>query len=267
MGQVLALNTVDANLVNTLISADFLTTMRTKMAPLASFSHNVSPIPMSARGVIQVNLLSSAGATQDNPTNFETGDTTSAAKAVTLAHINRSFHATNAEQDLGLALAQKAPTNALIMAEGIMTKVTALMSNANFGADVVIGTAANFDSNDLRPILALASNYDRSILLLDGGHLAYLLPQERNDFAFGEQGAYGFDALYKHNFWTSAASDIAGFICGPDAIVWASSLPADGPSGYLAARDRNHRCRVHLVCAQFSRNVEFVRCLLRCRGR
>lgn len=225
-------NTVDANLVNTLTSASFLTTMRTKMAPLAAFSHQVAVNPVSARQVINVNLLSSAGATQDNPTSFETGDTTSAAKAVTLAHINRSFYTANAEQDLGLDLAQKAPTNALIMAEGIMAKVTALMTNNNYGADVVIGTAANFDANDLRPILELGKNYDRTTLLLDGGHLAYLLPTSRESFAFGEAGAYGFDGgIFKNNLWTSAATDIAGFVCGPDAIVWAAGMPAAGPSG------------------------------------
>lgn len=229
---VKAANTVDANLVNSVIAADFLTTMRTKMAPLAAFSHQVAVSPVSARQVLNVNLLSTAGATQDNPTSFETGDTTSTAKQVTLAHINRSFHTTNAEQDLGLELMQKAPTNALVMAEGIMAKVTALMTNANYGADVVIGAAANFDATDLPAILALGKNYGRTTLLLDGGHLAYLLPTTRESFAFGEAGAFGFDGgIYKNNLWTSAATDIAGFVCGPDAIVWAAGLPAAGPAG------------------------------------
>jgi len=227
-----AANTVDANLVNSVIAGDFLTTMRTKMAPLAAFSHQVSLSPLSARQVLNVNLLSTAGATQDNPTNFETGDTTSTAKQVTVAHISRSFHTTNAEQDLGLELMQKAPTNALVMAEGIMAKVTALMTNANYGADVVIGTAANFDATDLPAILALGKNYARTTLLLDGGHLAYLLPTSRESFTYGEAGAYGFDGgVYKNNLWTSAATDICGLVCGPDAIVWAAGLPASGPSG------------------------------------
>lgn len=229
---VKASNTVDSNLVNSVIAGDFLTTMRTRMAPLAAFTHQISLSPLSSRQVLNVNLLSSAGSTQDNPTNFETGDTTSTAKQVTVAHINRSFHTTNAEQDLGLELMQKAPTNALIMAEGVMAKVTALMTNANYGADVVIGAAALFDSTDLPAILALGKNYARTTLLLDGGHLAYLLPTTRESFVFGEAGAYGFDGgIYKNNLWTSAASDIAGLVCGPDAIIWAAGPPAAGPSG------------------------------------
>ncbi len=234
---VKAANTVDSNLVNSVIAGDFLTTMRTKMAPLAAFTHQVSLSPLSPRQVLNVNLLSSGGATQDNPTNFETGDTTSAAKQVTTAHISRSFHTTNAEQDLGLELMQKAPTNALIFAEGIMAKVTSLMTNVNFGADVVIGAATDFDSADLRAVLSLGKNYNRVTLLLDGGHLAYLLPTTRESFAFGEAGAYGFDGgIYKNNLWTSAATDICGFVCGPDAIIWGAGLPASGPSGSSLAQ-------------------------------
>jgi hypothetical protein len=225
-------NTVDVTLVNTLTSATFLTTMRTKMAPLAAFARQVAVNPVSARQVINVNLLSSAGATQDNPTNFETGDTTSTAKAVTLAHVNRSFYTANSEQDLGLELAQKAPTNARIFAEGIMGKVTALMIAANYGAATVIGAAANFDATDLPAILALGKNYDRCTLLLDGGHLAYLLPTSRESFVYGEAGAYGFDGgIYKNNLWTGGVANIAGFVCGPDAIVWAAGAPAAGPAG------------------------------------
>ena len=229
---VKAANTVDSNLVNSVIAGDFLTTMRTKIAPLAAFSHQVSLSPLSPRQVLNVNLLSTAGSTQDNPTNFETGDTTSAAKQVTTAHINRSFHTTNAEQDLGLELMQKAPTNALIMAEGIMAKVTALMTTGNYGSATTIGAAANFDATDLPAILALGKNYARCTLLLDGGHLSYLLPTTRESFAFGEAGAFGFDGgIYKNNLWTGATANCVGFVAGPDAIVWASGLPASAGNG------------------------------------
>jgi hypothetical protein len=118
-----------------------------------------------------------------------------------------------------------------VLAEGIHAKMTALMTNAKFGADVIIGAASNFDASSLQPILALGKNYDSVRLLLDGAHLAYLLPTTRESFTIGEPGAYGFDGgIYKNNLWTSAATDIAGFVCGPDAIVnaWgvADGLPA-----------------------------------------
>jgi hypothetical protein len=105
------------------------------------------------------------------------------------------------------------------------------MTNANYGADVVIGAAADFSATDLPAILAYGKNYDRCTLVLDGGHLAYLLPTTRENFVFGEPGAYGFDGgIYKNNLWTSGATDICGLVCGPDALVsaWgaADGLPA-----------------------------------------
>ena len=103
--------------------------------------------------------------------------------AVTVAEESKSFHTSRPEQNLGLQLASLVPTNAKVLAEGIHAKMTALMTNANFGADVVIGTAANFDAADLPAILALGKNYDQVRLLLDGGHLGLRLVQACLDSA------------------------------------------------------------------------------------
>jgi hypothetical protein len=118
-----------------------------------------------------------------------------------------------------------------VLAEGIHAKMTALMIAANYGSATTIGAASGFDTVELQAILALGKNYDRCTLLLDGGHLAYLLPTTRESFAFGEPGAYGFDGgIYKNNLWTGGVANICGFVCGPDAIVnaWgvADGLPA-----------------------------------------
>ena len=224
-------NTVDSALANTVLSGEFVTTMRTYIAPWAAFTRTVSLSPVSRRQVLEVPLYSSAGSKQQSATNYESGDSVLAPIAVTVAEESKSFHVSRPESNLGLQLAGLVPTNAKVLAEGIHAKMTALMTNANFGADVVIGLAADFSSTDLPAILALGKNYDSVRLLLDGGHLAYLLPTTRENFVFGEPGAYGFDGgIYKNNLWTSAATDIAGFVCGPDAIVnaWgvADGLPA-----------------------------------------
>lgn len=225
-------NTVDAALANTVLSGEFITTMRTYIAPWGAFTRTVSLSPVSRRQVLEVPLASSVGSKQQNTTNYESGDSVLAPVAVTVAEESKSFHTSRPEANLGLQLAALVPTNAKVLAEGIHAKMTALMTNANFRADVVIGTAANFDSGDLPAILALGKNFDSVRLLLDGGHLAYLLPTTRENFAFGEPGAYGFDGgIYKNNLWTSAATDICGLVCGPDAIVNAWGA-ADGlPSG------------------------------------
>jgi len=225
-------NTVDARLANSLLASEAVDTMRSRFAPLGAFTRSVALSPVSKRQVINVPLVSSAGSIQNNPTNFETGDTVAGDIAVTVNQKSKSWTVSGPEQNLGLKLAQLAPTNAKVFGEGVAAVVTALMTNANYGADNVIGTAANFASDDLPAILALGKNFSRATLLLDGGHLAYLLPTTREHFAFGEAGAFGFDGgIYKNNLWTSAATDICGFVCGPDAIVIASGAPATLPAG------------------------------------
>jgi ATP-dependent Clp endopeptidase proteolytic subunit ClpP len=230
--------TTDAGLANSLLASTAVDTMRTLIAPLNAFTRSVELSPVSARQTINVPLTSSAGSIQTNPSNFETGDTTQALIAVVVNQYSKSFFCAHADANSGLRLAQYAPTNAMVMAEGIVALVTALMTNANYGADVVIGAAASFDSADLPAVLALAKNYKRAILLLDGGHLAYLLPTTREHFAFGEPGAYGFDGgIYKNNLWTGGATDICGLITGPDAICIASGLPANLPSGEMLTQE------------------------------
>lgn len=225
-------NTVDSGLANSLLASDVVTVMRTAVAPLGAFTRSVGLSPISPRQVINVPLVSSAGSIQTNPSNFETGDTVAGDVAVTVNQLSKSFHVAHAEGNLGLKLAQYGPTNALVLSEGIVAVVTALLTNGNYGADNVIGAAASFDSADLPAILALAKNFSRATLLLDGGHLAYLLPTTREHFAFGEPGAYGFDGgIYKNNLWTSAATDICGFVCGPDSIAIATGQPANLPAG------------------------------------
>lgn len=230
--QVMNANTVDSALANTILSGDFISVMRSYIAPWSAFTRRVELSPVSRRQTLEVPLVSSSGSKQQNATNYESGDSVFAPVAVTVAEESKSFHVSRPEQNLGLQLAALVPTNARVLAEGIHTKMTALMIAANFGTATTVGTAANFDSADLPAILALGKNYNQVRLLLDGGHLAYLLPTSRESFTFGEPGAYGFDGgIYKNNLWTSGIANLCGFVCGPDAIVNAWGL-ADGlPSG------------------------------------
>jgi ATP-dependent Clp endopeptidase proteolytic subunit ClpP len=228
---IVAANTVDSALANTVLSNEFVTTMRTYIAPWSAFTRTVALSPVSRRQVLEVPLYSSSGSKQQNATNYETGDSTLAPVAVTVAEESKSFHVSRPEQNLGLQLAGLIPTNTKVLAEGIHAKMTALMTSGNFGSGTVVGAAANFDSADLPAILALGKNFDSVRLVLDGGHLAYLLPTNTYAFKFGEPGAFGFDGgIYKSNLWTGAITNTVGFVCGPDAIVnaWgqAENLPA-----------------------------------------
>jgi hypothetical protein len=225
---VMAVNTIDAGLANSLLSMDAITVMRRPIAPILAFSRKVELSPVSKRQVINVPLVSSSGSVQSNASNYETGDTTAGDVAVTVNEVSKSFYVGRGSQNLGLELAQLAPTNAMVLGEGLMAIVTALFDEAGTN----IGAAANFDSADLPAILALAKDFRRVTLLLDGGHLAYLLPTTRESFAFGEPGAYGFDGgIYKNNQWTGSVSNCVGLVTGPDSVAVAVGPPADLPAG------------------------------------
>ena len=124
-------------------------------------------------------------------------------------------------------MSQLATKNAHALANKLSDAWTALLDATTYASAITIGTAANFDSADLPAIYAAAKNYDQKNLVLDGGHLAYLLPTNRNAFTIGEQGAYGFDKIVEQNRWTGAQTNTAGFICSPDAIAIATGLPID----------------------------------------
>lgn len=225
-----AANTYSATLVTDRLADGLITTIGTKLAALRGFSRDFGTDPMKPKATVQVRRITTTSAVQTNPTNFESGDTTSTAASVTVDQISKSFHATNDELNKGHQVQQAAEKNAQTFANAISDVWTALLTVANFGAVTQIGAAATFDAADLAPIYALAKNYGSKNLILDGGHLAYLLPTDKFKFRLGEEGAYNFDLIAEQNRWTNAATNTVGFICDPNAIAVASGLPVSLPA-------------------------------------
>ena len=226
-----ASNTYSATLVTDRLADAMITTLGTKLASLRGFSREFGIDRLKPMATVQVRKVTATSAVQTNPTNFETGDTTSTAASVVVAQVNKGFHALNDELNKGHQVQQAAEKNAQTFANAISDLVTAVMTVANFGAATSIGAAATFDASDLAPIYALAKNFGSKNLILDGGHLAYLLPTDKLKFALGEAGAYGFDLIAEQNRWTGAPVNTVGFICDPNAIAVASGLPVELPSG------------------------------------
>lgn len=224
------LNTIAAGLINDFLADGVITVFTNRLAMLNSFTRSFSPNPMAPRQSVDVPKANSGSVTGTNPVNFEVGDSDLGVVTVAMNQYSQCFHLDNNAINQGFQLQTLAEINALTLANKISDIVTALMTTANFGTGITIGLASAFDSADLAPILAAAKNYRQKILLLDGGHLAYLMPQNHDDFRLGEQGAYGFDGIYEQNRWTGATPG-AGFVCSPDAIAVASALPIGLPQG------------------------------------
>jgi hypothetical protein len=151
---------------------------------------------------------------------------------VTVNHENLSYHVSNDDRHNGLTLASFADVNANNYSYQLSDLVTAVMVVANYGTAITVGSAANFDPEDLSPILAAAKNYRQKNLLLDGGHLAYITPKTTEQINWATNGAFGFDKIAEQNRYTGATTNCVGFVSGPDAIAIASGPIADVPAQY-----------------------------------
>jgi ATP-dependent protease ClpP protease subunit len=220
-----AANTMASGLVTDYLQDALVVVASNKLAPMAAFSRSFGVDPIKPRATVQVPKATSGSTVQTNPSNFESGDGQVDAISVTVNQKSVSFHVTNTELQQGYALAQLAEKNAHQLADAISDVWTPLLDATTYSSAITIGTAANFDTADLPQIYAAAKNYNRKNLILDGGHLAYLLPQDKDYFRIGEAGAYGFDGIWEQNRWTTAQTNTVGFICSPDAIAIAAGIP------------------------------------------
>ena len=237
-----AANTIDSNLLPDWLADALVVVVHNRLAALRGFSRDFGINRMAPLATVQVRKATVGSTAQQDPTNWESGDSTLAAIGVTMHQESVSFHITNAELNSGHRLANLAQINANKLADVISDRWTALVVTGTYGTALTIGAAASFTSAGLSPIYGAAKNFSVKNLILDGGHLGYLLPTDKFQFRLGEAGAFGFDLIAEQNRWTGATANTVGFICEPNAIAVASGLPVDLPSGEFSGNECNqHR--------------------------
>jgi len=220
-------NTVSATIKPDALIDQLVVVANNRLAPLAAFSRLFTVDAMRPGASLQVPKATAGSTGQSNPTSWESGDSTLAPISVTLAHKTQSFQISQTDSNFGFGLDHLALVNANAFANLLSDVYTAIMIAGNYGTALLIGAAAAFDSDGLKPVLAAAKNYTNKNLILDGGHLAYLLPTDKFQFALGEAGAYGFDLIAAQNRWTSATTNAVGFVCSPDALAIGAGAPAN----------------------------------------
>lgn len=223
-------NTIDSGLIPAFLSDALIVVANQVLAPLRAFSRSISLDPLRPGAAIAVKKSTAASAAQTNPTNFESGDSTLATISVTVAQISKSYHVSNADRNNGFALKDLAEKSAHVFVNAISDIWTALLIAANYPTPLVVGAATDFAPDDLRAIWAAAKNFTKKNLVLDGGHMGYLIPLTRENFSLNEVGGYGFDLLAQQNRWTGAVANTVGFVCAPDALAVASGLPNSLPA-------------------------------------
>lgn len=220
-------NTFPSTLVSEIVHSTGLTSLGTVIGAVNSFAHDVAPDPVSPGSVIKVGITTGGSAAVENPTNYETGDSTKEQRNVTAIEINKSFHVSQAQLNKGHSLQSLIAKNMQIMANKCRDIVFAPITEANFGnaEDTLDKTAAAFVPADLQTIWAAGKNFPERHLLLDGAYYAKLLPTDANSFRPGMPGAYGFDSIGMNNRWDGAQSGTIGFLGGRDALLIGSGEP------------------------------------------
>jgi hypothetical protein len=247
-------NTLAAALTPDYLADALVINARNRLAPLAAFSRDFGTDPLKPRAIVQVKRATAGATAQTNPTNWESGDTTATNIAVTVNAIAVSFHLTFDQINKGWEIANLAGINADQFCDAISDVWTALLLAATYGTPVawngsnlggIIGTAPNFDPTDVPQLFAMAKNFRRRNLILDGSYIGFIMPgltaagaggiganpNAGQSTYFGP--AYGLDGVWMQNRYTGAIANCVGFLCGPDAIGVASGLPLEtsAPSG------------------------------------
>lgn len=230
-----AANTISSSLKPDVLADGLIVVANNRLAAWRAFTTQFQLDPMRPMAVVQIKKATSGATSQTNPTNWETsGDSVLDPISITPGHKVHAFHVSQSDRNYGFKLENIAKVNANVFANTLSDVLTAVLTTANFGTPIAVGVAPTFQFDNLKPVLAAAKNYGTKILLLDGGHRAYLAPTDKQGFEFTGNGsqAFGFDGgLYEQNRWTGAATNACGFSCAPEAVGIASGPPENPQSG------------------------------------
>ena len=198
-----------------------------KLAPISAFSTDMSPSPSFEGASVVTRVITKMTAAAFGASGYETGDTTTTAKTVTLnKHIVMNFHMTDVEKGKSSAASSTMELQAVEAANAVARYVMgaatngilAAVTNANFGAAGFTGAATNFDSDDVADI-ADAMDDDsvpesgRALILSNAYYTAL-----RKDSSIKARYASGADTLQ-----TGDVPNLSGF------SVWRSNnIPANG---------------------------------------
>jgi len=225
-------NTYDADLCVDRLSEKAILVLQERLAPLRAFSRDFGTDTLRPRATVQVEKSGTHATAQQNPTNYESGDTTNDAVAVTVNEETISFNVSSQEMMQGERLETKAGNNLHGLADNIWDEVVALCNDANSDNDIITCDQASFTDTQRQALWASIAKGGERHLILDATAYAENLPSDKNAFELSQRGAYGFDGFHLATKWdaTGAEDDLYGLAVTPNAFAVASGLPEISPA-------------------------------------
>ena len=225
-------NTYDADLCVDRLSEKAILVLQERLAPLRAFSRDFGTDTLRPRATVQVEKSGTHATAQQNPTNYESGDTTNDAVAVEVNEETISFNVSSQEMMQGERLETKAGNNLHGLADNIWDEVVALCNDANSDNDIITCVQTSFTDTQRQALWASIAKGGERHLILDGMAYAENLPADKNAFELSQRGAYGFDGFHLATKWdaTGAESNLYGLAVTPNAFAVAAGLPEISPA-------------------------------------
>lgn len=225
-------NTFSANTIADIIASNEMLVLQNRVTPLDKFATNFSAEAIAQtnngngpRSTIQVDLASGASTTLTNPTNYEQGDTTLGAVAVSMNEYSQPFHITPAELNSGRKLEKLVMVNLYALQDKIDSVVKALMTVANFGTAVLDKDPTTVTTADIKTIIAATGKYKQRNLVTDAAFWSqFAVTTDKNSLGVVD-GAYGLDSFSLSTDWSSAGTNVNGFVGDTTAFAMAARTP------------------------------------------
>lgn len=228
----------DSALYDQVVSERVMTVLGEQLAGLNAFSTDFTDQVERKKGNTMLVGLASGGTAGTNRTDYESGDSNIADISVTLNEIGVSWNITNKEYNASrVATVEKSiDAQAQTVAEAIWAVVSALITEANYGASIIDAAQTTFDADAMKTAWAAIPKVRSKHVLLDSVAYSEILPATLNDFDLSERGAYAFAGVHHQTDWSAASNNAYGFACGPAAMAVGSKIP-EIPAGVAKQLD------------------------------
>ena len=221
-------NTYAAALVVDRLAESAITVLGNKLAPLRAFSRDFGTDSLRPRATVQVQSTATTSTAAANPTNYESGDSTSTAVAVSVDELNASFHVGSQDLMQGQRLETIAAANLHSLGDLIWDKCVANFNDSTGGSNTKIAVAqASFAAANREAAWASIAKGSEKHLILDGTAYSQNLPTDRNSFDLSQNGAFGFDGIHLATKWDGSGgeSNLYGVAAAPNGLAVAAGLP------------------------------------------
>ena len=216
-----------------------ISALANKLPMLTGFSTVFTSSIQGAGKTIQVPLIGTSVATEFSTGGYLTqDDATVTSTSVTLKHFKVSSRFSPLdirEYGMGFFANNFVETAAIALSQKCMTEINSLITNANYSSNTVTGVALSYaEVVAEQKLLDDAKAPDKRALVLGNKYVSDLRSDASIIAAFqlganvistGSLGTIGGAQVYQFSNLATNSENLAGFICGADAIAVATALP------------------------------------------